>query len=153
MATDTWERIADGIEREIDALAITRNDRQLQTYQQTLPDERTAQWPAILLTFEGEAEQMEVAAFGPEFDVIYPVRVWIVDRHPTNDQTMRPTYKQWRKQIMDRLRPLTTLSDSGGDIPGVWDVQVQPLVAFDPRLPQYQYIVSGLLVRVFTRDS
>ena len=153
MANDTHERCAGGVAATITAIGLTHHGRTLPVYQKMMPDDSFTQYPLLLVTYEGEAEQIEVASFENNFDVIYPVRVWIANRQAAQDQTMRSTYLSWRKQIADALRVKTTLSDSGGSIPGVYDVQVRGTVVFDPKLPEYQMMVSGFLVQVYTRDS
>lgn len=152
MATDTWERCADALETLIESIGLTHNGRTVPVHQRTIPNVVSDTLPTIFISFEGEAEQVQDAAFG-EYDVIYPFHVWIVDRRAENDDTLRTTYQRWRKQIIDKLQPLDRLTDSAGEIRGVWDVQVSPFMAFDPQLPKYQYLASGLSVRVFTREA
>lgn len=153
MDVNIHDRCAEAIALVLTNLGLTVNDQDLNIYHLIFPDERTANFPAFFVTHEGDSEQLEIAAFEYHFDVTYPVRVWLVDRMPVTDVDLRRTFLSFRKQAIDALRPLTALSDSTGPIPGVYDVQVIPNVIFDPRLPHYQYMISGFLVRVLTRDA
>lgn len=152
MANDTHERIANAIELAIEALAITHQSRTIPVVQLTVPNVIVELLPTFIISFEDLSEQVDSAAFG-EYDVIYPVNVWIADRQPENDDTLRTTYQGWKKQIIGALQPLDRLSDASGEIRGVYDVQVTPYPAFNPMYPKYQYLVSGLVVRVFCRDA
>jgi len=151
LANDTYARCVNAIETAIDSLSITHRGRTVPTLQHTIPNIVADELPAFLLTFEDLSEQIESAAFG-EYDVIYPLNIWIADRQPANDDTLIATYQGWKKQIIGKLQPLDRLSDSSGEIRGVYDVQVQAYPNFNPQYPKYQYLVSGLMVRVYTRD-
>ena len=147
---DLWERITQGVATEIRGLDLVNPTEPLdkigsKVYVQTLPDENALSFPCVVVTVEGETEELTDAYFGGD-EIMFPVRVLVCDRADTDYQSRRPLYLSWRRQIAQHLQRLMSLPR----VPECFDVQVTPQLAIDPKLPQYQYLVSGLRVKVYT---
>lgn len=105
------------------------------------------QWPCVQLTTEGEIEERGANGTTEKTDWTYPVRCWIADQNHAGAHDKGVVYYSARKQIMDRF-------DSGlFAVPEVYQMLVNPLVVFDPALPNYQHIVSGLTLRFSAEET
>jgi hypothetical protein len=110
---------------------------------QMFPDSSNITFPCILVTTEGEKETpVGGTNFTGEF--WFPVRVIICDRASTRRNENEPYYFYWREQIYMNFwhQKILGLSEICG-------CEIDTEVIFDPRLPFFQYIVSGLLLRFY----
>lgn len=120
-------------------------------FSQMMPDESNTLFPCVLLTNEDEEEEDDDEASTFEMDgVIYPVRVLICDRQSPRNQDAAPTYRLWRWTIAQTLLGLPTNPGFFPNTPECWDIKVRRLKIFDAKLPQYQFLVSGLVARCRT---
>lgn len=112
------------------------------------PDAVNADFPAVWVTADGVRESV-AAGLNNTNDIGYPVRVLILDRHHQRDlKALREKYEPWRALLVEVFQ--------NKRLPGVPEsVQclVEPLAILDPNLPQYQFVVSGLVVRCLTRKT
>lgn len=108
----------------------------------------TYQMPAVLLTAEGETEGRPGNDDTGSRSREYPVRVWIADNNPARAHGRGFDYLTWRKRIMDLFDDAMLAA-----VPEVVRGVVTPNVIFDPRLPAYQHIVSGFVVRWETSEE
>ena len=151
--SDVFERCASGVVTIVQALGLLQFDGKtaVSVYKQTLPDERSINLPCVLVTFEDGTEEEGEHATEAQY-VNYPVNVLLVDRQPPEDQTWRPGYLGWRKQLMDAFRPLQTLPGC----PEVWDVRIKPERAIPSDLftnPKYQYAIGRYVVMAYTAED
>lgn len=151
-ATDLHERIVAGVFTVIQGLGLASSNGggNPTIYKQTLPEGRVVACPGVFVTFEDVTEEEE---YSFENQVItYPVPVTLFDRQPGEDQTWRPGFLGWRKQLFDVFRPMTTLPGC----PEVWDIRLQGKVAIPSALlnsTEYMYVVSGLILKVATNED
>lgn len=146
--TTIHERIAEDIHQAVTNLGLLNlQGGSLAGYLNTFPNETVINLPCWQTTFEGEEEQIGDATF-EDNDTTYPVRILFMDRNPQPDNTNRALYLGWRKTVMDWFRQNVTLPNC----PEVYDLRVRPQVIFDPRLPQYQFVVSGLEIQALARE-
>lgn len=132
----------------MEGLGLSNNGRTLPVYLKKIPSETVAEFPCVFVTYEGDPESTDEATFD-DCENIYPIRVFIADRNAAQDDTMRATYLRWRKQMMDAIRPLTSLDG----VDECYNVRVaRPEPVFDQKLPHYQYVVSGFLVHAICRE-
>lgn len=97
-------------------------------------------YPAVLLTCEGEVDEL-IDGDSESNQGIFPCRCWIADITDPNLAAKVQTYLVARKSLLN----LFHYQNPG--IQGVMSADVTPNVMFDPRLPQYQRIVSGMLLK------
>ena len=122
-------------------------------FTQAILDEAGLKFPCVVVAIEDEAETEEEGEGNFEQDgVAYPVRVLICDRVSARYQDARADYLRWRHAIARRIRDLATypLLPNVGE---AWTVTIRPLKVFDPRLPQYQFLVSGLVAVVHCTED
>lgn len=114
-------------------------------------DESNAQFPCVLLSVEEESEEEDGETTTFESDgVIYPVRILILDRVSARFEQARPVYLGWRRQILKKLRSLVI--SILPNTPECWKIGVRAMKIFDPRLPQYQFMVSGMTALCYTNE-
>jgi hypothetical protein len=110
------------------------------------PDPANADFPVVWVTADGVRETIE-PGLNATNDIAYPVRVLIVDRHELRDKArLRERYEPWRARIVEAF-----LDKRLAGVPESVQCLIEPLPVLDPNLPQYQFVVSGLVVRCRTR--
>lgn len=119
---------------------------------QEFPEETNLIYPCLLLTCDEEQEDDDADNDTTMGDaVIYPIRVLICDRVSARYRLARPVYQAWRFALAQTLRGLTTATAPIlPDTPECWAIRVKTLKIFDPKPPQYQFVVSGLIAQVRT---
>lgn len=103
-------------------------------------------WPACLLTTESEIEDHPGNDDTGTRSLSYPVRVWLASK--TKEAKDGPAILAARKQIWD-------LFDDAFELDGVPELcrcVVTPTIIFDPQLPAYSHVLSGLLLRFETSE-
>jgi len=120
------------------------NDR---IYKRTVaaPD-GTMAYPCIVLSHEGQRESQEGTTTGKD-DIGYPVNVWVLDRDDASREARRKGWLKWRQQVFRSLR-----NQRLAGVTEVLTVKVEPGMVFDPKLPDYQIVVLGFVVRVLCRE-
>lgn len=119
---------------------------------QMFPETTNEIYPCLLLTCEDETEEDDEETDNFNGDgVIYPVRILICDRVSERYREARPVYQLWRLIVQQTLLglptgPIPLLANT----PECWDIKVRRLRVFDPKLPQYQFLVSGMVALVRT---
>lgn len=98
-------------------------------------------FPCVLLTSEGETEEF-LPGDSEGIAGRFPQRCWIADINDPGRHKDERIYLAARKTIMATFHQ-RKLAGCGA----VRSVTVDPRVIFDPRLPNYQHIVSGMVVR------
>lgn len=146
MAEDLHERIKAGIVQIVKDLQIEGIGGRV--HDQLLPDPANMVFPAIAITIEGESERLTGGDTLIQFNE-YPTRVFLMDRVQIQVRhDLQRFYFRTRKTLIDAFnqRP----KDGNGEkIPGaseVFKVDVRTSVIIDPKLPQYQFVVSGFTV-------
>lgn len=112
-----------------------------------LPDD-TVQFPAIFVTVEGMTEEEGEGNF-EQIEVTYPVLVQIADRHIDERGVTLEQYQDWRREIANEFRNMTTLAS----VPECVDIQVAMNPVIDPQLDKYSYVVSGMVIRCRTFEA
>jgi hypothetical protein len=115
-----------------------------QVYAQDWPIPETGvQYPAIVISIEGERmADSKVMTFFTDGH-IYPNVLRLVDRRDTWDQAFQPAWTLWRKTISDFLRTLGTL-------PGcteVWNVWTEERAVYAEDAKAVEYVTSEILVQ------
>lgn len=117
-------------------------------YDQLLPDPANMIFPCIAVTIEGDVERNTGGDTTLQTNE-YPTRVYLLDRVQIQ---VRHDLQRWylttRKTAMDAFNQRPR-GDDGFKIPGVIDVfrvDVRPSAIIDPKLPQYQHVISGFTV-------
>ena len=116
--------------------------------EQMYPDEATiSTYPCVVLSVDGATETDGPNGTWAADDRGFPVKVQICDRNGVPpDHRMLPTYESWRYAIERAF--------AGQYLPGVPEsgsCTIEPYLIADPAMPQYQFFVSGMLVRCFCR--
>lgn len=104
-------------------------------------------YPFVGLTVEDEQES-KVGGSTETEEWQYPLRVWICDKLHHHDHDKMRVYMVARKRIIRAL--------SERYLPGVNEVRnilVTPHLIIDPRLPNYQHVVSGIGVKFWTFEA
>jgi hypothetical protein len=115
-------------------------------YSQLLPDESNVKFPCVLVTTEGEREEPVFGSTTAKQRWI-PFRVFIADRNSPRRHESEGYYLWWRNQIFNAFfqKKLTGVDEVCG-------CEINLDVIFDPKLPQYQFIVSGMVLRFFVSE-
>lgn len=111
-------------------------------------------FPAVLFSLEGDEESRATEDTGSKAWV-FPARCWVADKNPLERHDKLPVYLGARKALFDAFDEeagVTVMQAQAPPLPVV-NVLVVPGVIFDPRLPQYQHIVSGFGLRVETQED
>jgi hypothetical protein len=149
------------------ALALDLEGIKDHVYLQLVPDDSTGYsvaqgkdvpvvFPALLFSLDTEAERGAVSDTGTS-GWILPIRCWVADTTNPRAHGRLPLYLGARKGLFDAFdepagRP--KLRDATGQaIEEVINVKVRPQAIFDPRLPQYQYLLSGMVIEVETEEE
>lgn len=136
-ATDLYERLAQAVGGVITATAPGTIKR---VFVSATVDDAVADYPCVFVTWDGSTEQYDMD-FEGNLDG-YPISVLLCDRQDIHDPLFRARYLGIRKTLMDTFRPLNGYDS----VPECWNVEVNPQVVFDPKLPQYMHVVSGFTV-------
>jgi len=117
-------------------------------YLQSAPTAKNIMYPCVLIASEDEQEGFE-GGTNLRDDIVYPLRVFIVDRADITYEKMLPTYLQWRETIMSAFR-----FGRLGQVPTVWKCVPQPLLVINEGvLEKYQNVVSGMVLRFYSREA
>lgn len=146
-----YNRLKAAIVADIAALNLTGDDPAFaigsNVYSHLAPDQSNALFPCVIVTGAGESEEMWGGTTEHHYHWL-PVRVFIADHETSRHHEKEADYLAWRKSIQefydDKRRPEA--------VPEVQWCDVVPQVIFDDRLPFFQYIVSGLVLKIFTRE-
>jgi hypothetical protein len=117
-----------------------------QVYMGMFPSDRTTQFPAVWVTKEGLRET-QLSGTNVRDDWGHPVNVFFADRNPQTYEQPGQQYDLWRQMIrrgFERARL--------PNVPEVYDCLIEPNAIIDPRLPHYQYLVSGMVLRFKSRE-
>jgi hypothetical protein len=98
-------------------------------------------FPAVLLTSEGETEEF-LPGDSEGIAGRFPQRCWIADVVDPGMHAKERIYLGARKTLMKTFHQQKLVG-----CPAVRTMTVDPRVIFDPRLPHYQFVVSGFVVR------
>jgi hypothetical protein len=98
-------------------------------------------FPCVLLTSEGETEEM-TGRDSESYAGIFPQRCWIADRVNPGMASNESVYLTARKTLVKAF----DMQKLAGR-PEVRSVSVQPGVIVDPKLPSYQFLVSGMVLK------
>lgn len=138
-ATNTHERIKHAVVLRLQELALEGIETRV--YSQLLPDETNVSWPAFFVTTEGERESEEWST-NQYIGIWYPVRVFIADKADRTRHEKEAKYLAWRKAALDAFRTERLLNAAE-----VRSIKIEPEVIFDPKLQQYQHMISGFVLR------
>jgi hypothetical protein len=129
-------------------------------YIQLIQEElNVASFPCVLVTTQDETEEEDEENSTFEEDwVIYPVRIMICDPMSPNYQARRPDYQRWRHVIAQALRGLCNYTDGLNNsilanTPEAFDVRLRNLPVIDARLPENQFVQSGMVALVHTQET
>lgn len=144
-------RCVDAIEARIAGLTMTTdvglsvpNER---IYQRVLPaPEGSFTFPCVILSHEGGREGQPGTTTNKD-DIEYPVNVTICDRHGEDYATKRKVWLRWRQQVFRALR-----NQRLAGITETLTVRMEPMPTFDPKLPAFEYVVSGFVARCLCRE-
>lgn len=103
-----------------------------------------ALYPCLQVSIEGATEE-KVAGDTERWEQSCPAFCWITDKEHQNRHDRLRVYLNARDTILRAF-------DDQGSLPGVPEVYqttAEPNVVIDPRLPWYQHVVSGILIRAF----
>jgi hypothetical protein len=149
--------------RILQALATTAAGLKLEgiedhVYVQVVPDETVGYsvgrkqvvdvlFPAVLFSLDTEAERRGLEDTGSK-GWIFPARCWVADKNDLHRHGKLPVYLGARKALFDAFdeQPLAGVAEAV-------NMLVIPAALFDPRLPNYQHIVSGFVVEVETEEE
>lgn len=114
-------------------------------YNQIWPDATLVSYPCLLVTTEGEPEEIGEGTT-EHTDRGYPVRVFFADRDAGERHSREPLYMARRDAVVAAFDARER--DFRLRVPGAWKIEVRPRALFDPEAAEYKYIV-GSLVLVF----
>lgn len=100
-------------------------------------------YPAVVLASDGELDELTEGE-SEGITGIFPQRCWIVDKTDPGMAAKEKVYLTARKTIMRKFNQQRLDGQSN-----VYQVIVNPMVIFDPRLPAYQHVVSGMVLRAY----
>jgi hypothetical protein len=115
-------------------------------YEQSFPDPQNVAFPCVLVTVDGVSETDE-SGLSTRDDVGRPVKVQIADRRSKSDHAKLPDYELWRQAIERCFR-----NQQLAGVPESKICRIEPYVILDANLPQFEYMVSGLVVRAVCRE-
>jgi hypothetical protein len=114
-----------------------------------VPIDEFLTFPCIMVTAENVSENY-AGMTNARDDEGFPVRVTIIDQSDMVTSSAmaarRPKYTKWREQI-ERAFSRQRL----GGVPDIFDSFVEPGPIVDGKLPEQQYVVSGMTVRFMER--
>lgn len=146
-ATDGLDAVATRVRRAIaDTIRLLPIPPAARVYEQIIPDPENASFPCVMLTVDGVSETDE-PGLSTRDDIGRPVKVMIADRCNERDHTKLDLYEYWRQSI-DRCFRNQQLAG----IPESKYCKIEPYIIIDLNMPQYQYMVSGLVVRAICRE-
>lgn len=106
-----------------------------------MPDEKDMTFPCVYVTLTGQAEEDSEETFR-DIGYAVPIGIAIADRNSEDYQKPAPRYLYWRKLMMNYFRRLDRLASVNEN----WNLRVKPSMIFDPKVKEYQYLVSGFTV-------
>lgn len=158
--TDLFFRILHAVAARVEALAIDGIGSHV--YMQLVPDEAAGLtvagdvsdvvFPCVLLTLDADAETRSPEDTGTKGWTM-PVRMWIADKNPQHNHARIPLYLGARKALFDAFDEIRGDAANDLGVPEIIRLTVTPEVRFDPRLPNYQHLVSGMLLTVETEEA
>jgi hypothetical protein len=138
----THDDIIDAIAGVISGLALDNMGTPTRVYASRYPDDRQMTFPCIVVSVEGETEQLdERVNVGTDWD--YPTRVFFADSDRANTRAKLKQELTWRQQLADAFHMKTPFL---GLLPDVYRCKVVPHVIYDSQQPNYQHVVSGMVV-------
>lgn len=115
-------------------------------YVKMVLDDKNMHLPAIALT-PTDTEQILTTGTNAKDDISHPVVCQIVDRNSKDYVAKLPTYLRWRERI---IRFFIHQRLSG--VPECYTCDIVPEVIFDQQLRDFQYMVSGFVLRFRCRE-
>ncbi len=106
------------------------------------PNELQVDFPAVFISVEGEAEQPD-ERMNNGTDWEYPTRVFFARQDTSNNRAHMRQELGWRQQLIDTFHMTTPFLNVMED---VYKCRVVPNVIYNPNLPAYQHIVSGMVI-------
>jgi hypothetical protein len=113
-------------------------------------DESAQEMPAIVCTPEGEIEEEPDSGGWETVDIWFPVRWYLAVRIEPNNEPMRKTVLGWRERLVGGHGELRKLGCLEG-VPESKDTRIKFGVVIDPKLPQYQSVLSAFTLQVLCR--
>lgn len=115
-------------------------------YEQQWPDPSNVSFPCTLVTVDG-VQETEETGISTRWDRGRPVKVMLADRQSHRDPAKLALYEFWREKVE---RAFVRQRVAG--VPESVQCRIEPYVILDPNLPQFEYMVTGLVVRVICRE-
>lgn len=115
-------------------------------YEQAYPDAGNVTFPCTLVSVDGVQESDE-QGLSTRDDVGRPVKIQIADRANKHDHSKLPLWESWRQAIERCFR-----NQQLAGVPESKICRIEPYQIIDPALPQFEWMVSGLVVRCVTRE-
>jgi hypothetical protein len=146
--TDGADAVATRCRRSVaDTIRLLPIPPAAHVYEHGIPEFSDVFFPNVILSIDGVEEHFQNVLATLDY-VGRPVKVQINDRCDVRELiTKLPTYEKWREMI-GRCFVNQRLA-------GVLEshlCQIEPYVIVDPKLPQYEFMVSGLVVRATCRE-
>ena len=146
-ATSGLDAVATRVRRAVaDTIRLLNIPPAERVYEQMIPDESNVSFPCVLVTVDGVQESQETGLSTVD-DIGRPVKVAIADRGGKREAQKLAEYEYWRQSIDRCFR-----SQQLAGIPESVICRIEPNLIIDPNLPQYDYIVTGLVVRAVCRE-
>lgn len=116
-------------------------------YEQAFPDPSDVEFPCTLVTVDG-VQETEETGLSTRDDRGRPIKIQIADRADRREVIKRlPEYEFWRQSIERCF-----INQRLAGVPESIKCKIEPYVIIDPSMPQYEYMVSGLVVRAICRE-
>jgi hypothetical protein len=146
-ATSIHEKILDAALARIVALNLTGIGSRVYVYEMALDGESVVELPCVMLSLEGQAEQVLGGTNGQD-DIGYPVVCLILDvQGMRDDAALRDKRRLWRQQIRRAF-----ISQRLAGVTEVMVCNVTPQLIVDPQVPKYEFIVSAMLLTFVARE-
>lgn len=147
MSTDLWPRIKTAVVTTIAALNLGGIEARVKGLIDVALDPNNLEYPCIVAVTAGLMEET-VAGDTLYRHTWYPIGLMLLYKGNLKQEELEPVILGARKGIFDAFHDKR--------LAGVAEVQacqVQPKMAFDPRLPQYELVRSSLLLRFLAREA
>lgn len=146
--TDGLDAVATRVMRSVaDTIRLLPIPPAANVYEHGVPEFSNVVFPNFVCSIDGVEEQYQNVLATLDY-VGRPVKVQLNDRCDVRELIdRRPTYELWRQTV--------TRCFINQRLAGVAEshiCQVEPYVIVDPKLPQYEFMVSGLVVRATCRE-
>lgn len=145
MSPDIWWRIDQGAVAVVNGLELEDVKHVSSQIYPGVQGLTNAQFPAVVISQDNLVPRLLGRTSAAE-EWRYPVRIWLLDMEPSNAK---------KQMYLTLLRTLAG-AFSGKRLAGVSEVQfceVDYEVAFDPRLPQYRHVVTGMVLWFRTKEA